>query len=283
MIFEGDKAAVISDGITYLNPDRFDEAMQFAVRNSCRKICIYDYAGPPRFIDLSFLLKIPSLTHLRLMPNFASNSNIDALYALNNLTDLDWYDENIPIDISKLNNLIYLGCKESHNITLKGVETVSRMTISHAHDLSFFPELPSVKKLMLRNFGGNILTGLEGFCNIVDLSVKIAKKLDNILSIKNCTKLSSLELEGVSKNLDYTSLDGNSSIKELYLRSSIGSCEFISKMHALEYFLCTGVILDGDLDPIFKSKSLSKVYIRPYKKNYTPNKTDVETRFGSID
>jgi hypothetical protein len=226
------------------------------------------------------LLSIPHVVYLRSLPVLSEKSIIDPIYSLKNLQLLDWGDTKNTIQVSRFKNLKTLLCEGTENIILDKANSISYLYFRRLKNLNLLPFLTGVKKLELRNFGGNNLNGIENLINIRELIIKTAKNLDDISEIVKCINIDSIEIENIKNTLDYSCLKKCKSITQLYLRVNIKSCGFISKMPILETFLCTGEIDDANLNPLFESNSLRSVYIKPFRKKYNKSQSDIEDRFG---
>mgnify|MGYP003521774595 FL=1 len=276
MEFNGFGISMVDD-VVYIDADNMAPGIEFLKRHAFDKIGIYCEDKRPRTIDFSFLEYFPETTYLRSMPKLSNRSTIEAIYKLKGLRHLEWTDTNLPLHVSRFKQLDVLACEGDAKIPREEARQVSLLVLWRARDLQLLSSLNSVRKLELRNFLGDDLSGIEQAPFLESLMLKVAKKLNQIDDIFKCERLKIFEADSVSKTLNYDPLIHCDKLSEIYLRSGARSCKFLSDARSVLVFWCCGVIEDGDLDPIFLSRTLKHVYINPFKKFYNRNKGEIES------
>ena len=267
------------DDYIMLDIENIDSAIEYTLSKFPRvnKIGIASNRTNVYQINLDFLEKLPHITHFKLSCSLAESVNIQPIYYLKELQFLQWWSDN-KVDISKFPKLNTLVCHYSDNIIFNN-NNLSFLYLSYANKLSFLDKIPNLTRLVLRNYSGIDLSGINHLSNLDELTIRLARKLIDIKDILECKNLSEIEFEGINKQVDLSILSKCENLKGLYLHMSIPNCLFLKEMKNIESFVCKE-IEDNDLSPIFESTTLSYVYLYKYKRTYNYNKKDFEKRFS---
>lgn len=261
-----------------LDVENIDRAIEYVLSKfpQVDKIGIASNTNGVYEINLDFLKQFPNITHFKLSCFLAKSTDIQPIYYLKELQWLQWWSDN-KVDISKFPKLNTLVCHYSDNIIFNN-NNLSFLYLSYANKLSFLDKIPNLTRLVLRNYSGIDLSGINHLSNLDELTIRLARKLIEIKDILECKNLCEIEFEGINKQVDLSILSKCENLKGLYLHMSIPNCLFLKEMKNIESFVCKE-IEDNDLSPIFESTTLSYVYLYKYKRTYNYNKKDFEKRF----
>lgn len=267
------------DDYIMLDVENIDRAIEYVLSKfpQVDKIGIASNTNGVYEINLDFLKQFPNITHFKLSCFLAKSTDIQPIYYLKELQWLQWWSDN-KVDISKFPKLNTLVCHYSDNIIFNN-NNLSFLYLSYANKLSFLDKIPNLTRLVLRNYSGIDLSGINHLSNLDELTIRLARKLIEIKDILECKNLCEIEFEGINKQVDLSILSKCENLKGLYLHMSIPNCLFLKEMKNIESFVCKE-IEDNDLSPIFESTTLSYVYLYKYKRTYNYNKKDFEKRFS---
>ena len=267
------------DDYIMLDVENIDRAIEYVLSKfpQVDKIGIASNTNGVYEINLDFLKQFPNITHFKLSCFLAKSADIQPIYYLKELQWLQWWSDN-KVDISKFPKLNTLVCHYSDNIIFNN-NNLSFLYLSYANKLSFLDKIPNLTRLVLRNYSGIDLSGINHLSNLDELTIRLARKLIEIKDILECKNLCEIEFEGINKQVDLSILSKCKNLKGLYLHMSIPNCLFLKEMKNIESFVCKE-IEDNDLSPIFESTTLSYVYLYKYKRTYNYNKKDFEKRFS---
>lgn len=267
------------DDYIMLDVENIDRAIEYVLSKfpQVDKIGIASNTNGVHEINLDFLKQFPNITHFKLSCFLAKSADIQPIYYLKELQWLQWWSDN-KVDISKFPKLNTLVCNYSDNIIFNN-NNLSFLYLSYANKLSFLDKIPNLTRLVLRNYSGIDLSGINHLSNLDELTIRLARKLIEIKDILECKNLYEIEFEGINKQVDLSILSKCENLKGLYLHMSIPNCLFLKEMKNIESFVCKE-IEDNDLSPIFESTTLSYVYLYKYKRTYNYNKKDFEKRFS---
>lgn len=267
------------DDYIMLDVENIDRAIEYVLSKfpQVDKIGIASNTNGVYEINLDFLKQFPNITHFKLSCFLAKSADIQPIYYLKELQWLQWWSDN-KVDISKFPKLNTLVCHYSDNIIFNN-NNLSFLYLSYANKLSFLDKIPNLTRLVLRNYSGIDLSGINHLSNLDELTIRLARKLIDIKDILECKNLCEIEFEGINKQVDLSILSKCENLKGLYLHMSIPNCLFLKEIKNIESFVCKE-IEDNDLSPIFESTTLSYVYLYKYKRTYNYNKKDFEKRFS---
>ncbi len=266
------------DDYIMLDVENIDRAIEYVLSKfpQVDKIGIASNTNGVYEINLDFLKQFPNITHFKLSCFLAKSADIQPIYYLKELQWLQWWSDN-KVDISKFPKLNTLVCHYSDNIIFNN-NNLSFLYLSYANKLSFLDKIPNLTRLVLRNYSGIDLSGINHLSNLDELTIRLARKLIDIKDILECKNLCEIEFEGINKQVDLSILSKCENLKGLYLHMSIPNCLFLKEIKNIESFVCKE-IEDNDLSPIFESTTLSYVYLYKYKRTYNYNKKDFKKRF----
>ncbi len=253
----------ISKGIEYAKNNNFD---------SIRIRTLNRNAGQTYDINLSSFDNQSFIRQLKINDDFKIKKllSVESLYSIQNLKLLSFKDKSFKLDFSKIPQLETLYFKYN-----KGVSNLG--ALKNLNDLLIFSlNVPNCKKLselsnleMLRLTRGNFTTlqGIENLKKVKRFDVAYNSKLTDAKAISSLSCLEKLHIEKCKLLTDFSFLEGNTSIKELFI-DNLDSIDFVSSMPNLEkinFWDCK----DGNMKPLLESKSLKQINFYPNKKHYT--------------
>lgn len=210
----------------------------------------------------------------------SEDTDISPLYGFERLEVLLWGEQKVPISLGKFSQLREFSFEaKKHKVDFSGSGLFS-LEVLGGSDLNFLTRVPKLQKLTLRGYNGEDLKGIEHLKYLEDITIRGAKKLNNLKNITQCHQLKVFCLEYVAKNLNLSWLS-STNIEYLYIYNAVGTCAFVEKMQRLEYLMIKEV-LDNDLTLIFNNNTLKEVYLLVHKKSYSHSKAELLQRFGSI-
>jgi internalin A len=102
--------------------------------------------------------------------------------------------------------------------------------------------------------------------------------LVDISAVGELSKLKDLYVEKCKRLRDFSCLNENDSIEEIFI-SELDSIKFVSSMKEIKS-LKFWDLQDGDISPVFAARSLKDVFFTPNKKHYTHTVQEVQTLLG---
>jgi hypothetical protein len=161
-------------------------------------------------IDFSWLIELPEIHTLQIRINLTKKSNIDGIYKLPGLKELEYSDNynRMPLDHNKLKTLEYLHLSYSKNLRLKNcsfdlLENLKSLRLRHIKDEINCIFIGKIKKLEYLEFSWSrslkTLEGIENCKNIKSLSLRNLSQLENINSINRLEMLKGIWVENCKK------------------------------------------------------------------------------------
>lgn len=268
-----------------VHANNFEKGIEFAKQNKLFQIQLRGaYGTIKQEIDFNLLSTISEQLKMLSFSGFngklESIKNLDAIYELENLETLYVQDkQNFKINISRFKNLKKLSVFFSSNIIelsiAKNLETLVIVGGYSKSDLDFLENLQSLKTLHIyKSSKIKTLNGTQKLTNLSELKLAFNKNLSDIDKIQE-THIKKLYIEKCKKLTDFSILKNNSSIQELFI-TELESLNFVKSMKKIEkihFWHCE----DGDLNPLFESKTLKTVFITKDKKHYTHTQAQINT------
>lgn len=262
---------------TIVHANNFEEGIEFARKNKLSQIQLRGaYGTRPQEIDFNLLITISKQLKMLSFSGFNSKleivKNVDALYKLENLEILYIQDkQNFKINISKFKNLkelsIFFSSKIIDLSIAKKLETLVIIGGYSKSNLTFLEDLQSLKILHIyKSSKIETLKSIQKLTNLSELKLAFNKNLSDIDQIQE-THIKKLYIEKCKKLTDFSILKNNSTIQELFI-TELDSLSFVKSMKKIEkihFWHCE----DGDLNPLFESKTLKTIFITKDKKHYT--------------
>jgi hypothetical protein len=262
----------IRDGVVTTEPAQFDEAIATVAREKLHGVMLTNdfgpkQPGPPR-VDLSRLLTVPFIEEFGFSPGFDPKRlvNFEALYELRNLKKLGMHSY-LAVDLSRFAKLEMLFLTDGRRCT--GLGSLSELQQAHiwrleAPDLSFVATMPRLAKLRLIQLRHQRIQGLDRSPKLSSLDISHSSKLVGIGGIPQC--LASLSIKRCAKLRDLAFLAHHPKLEFLYV-DVMADLALVPQLPMLAYVSFENV-LDGDLSPLLKSASLTKVGFHPAKRKH---------------
>ncbi len=194
--------------------------------------------------------------------------NVETLYTLKKLKHLQ-FKHSLNIDLShfiQLESLYIKDDKKIENIHL--LINLKDLLISSTkkEDCSQLKELKNLRTLRL---SGSIksLRGIENLTKLTDFKVSYSSKLEDINLLSLLPNLEKLHIEKCKLLTDFSFLNGNNSIKELFI-DNLNSINFVPTMLNLDkinFWFCK----DGNMKPLLNNKNVKQINFYPNKRHYT--------------
>lgn len=264
-----------NDSIGYLeiDPQFISEGLIFAEKeglDSIRIRTLNQNSGQTLELDLSSFDGKTFIKRLTINDDFKSGKviSLEKIYTLINLNQLQLLQP-INIDSANLQFLKSLYIKDDKKVkNLNYLKNLQELLISSTK-FDDCLHLKGLEELIQLRIGGSLksLTGIEYMPKLLGLRLTYSSKVSSIENIKLLKKLESLYIEKCKLLSDYSFLEGNQSIRNLFI-DELDSLSFVPSMSNLEsitFWNCK----DGNLEPLLKSKSLKQINFFPNKKNYT--------------
>ncbi|WP_289663812.1 hypothetical protein [Flavobacterium panacagri] len=260
-------------GYLEIDPQFLAEGIQHAEKlgfNAIRIRTLNQNSGQKYDIDFSSFQDRLFLNRLIINDDFkiGKTLSVESLYTLKKLIHLQ-LNQPVFIDLSYLNQLESLYIKDDKKVkNLNSLTHLKDLLISSAKEDSclFLKGLNQLKEFRI---SGNIkdLKGAENLSDLESLKITHSSKLIDIKALKTSLKLKKLHIEKCKLLSDFSFLEGNNAIKELFI-DDLDSIKFISSMSELEkinFWNCK----DGDMTPLLELKSLKQINFYPNKKHYS--------------
>lgn len=231
--------------------------------------------------DYSFLEKLIFIKELNIIDTDMKNLNcIESMSSLEELS-IEGTTED-TIDFTKLKNLkkCYLSWKKGYNSIFNStsVESLSLyFESSKPKSYDQIGQLVQLKKLSLNGAAIKDISFLKNFkklCWLEFVSCKTLADFSLISVLNNLRRLTIIDLPKLT-NLDFIEKLQNLKLLELEVKI-IDSLSPLEKIHSLEYLYLYRPtnVLDGDLSPILKIKSLKDIEFQN-KKHYNYKFNDI--------
>lgn len=225
--------------------------------------CMYDH-------DYSFLRSLPLLKHLSIGISVKQSN---------------------PIDLSNQQELETLGINWRKKITgLENCKRLSLLTLADfkEKDLQKIQGLKNLVELRIKTGTIESLQGADKLTNLQSLDIGNCKKLQSIKAINHLRKLKKIYLDTCPNVNDYQEVTDLPNLETLNLTDceKVQSLKFIEQYHSLQQISLLGntMIVDGDLSPAIRIKSLHHKYYTHYNLNLENPQYDqnVKNNLGKI-
>lgn len=198
-----------------------------------------------------------------------TDEGINGLYELRSLEHFSFEHASVKINLTNfplLEKLYYKYNEGTKNISsLKNLKDLLIFSLK-TKDCSYLKELHGLRMLRFTRGTFSSIDGIENL-KIKRLDIKYSSEIENINAIIDLPELEILNIEKCKKIRDYSFLDGNKSIKELFV-DNLDSLSFVPTMEKLEK-INVWDCKDGNMEYLLKSKSLRNINFYPNKKHYT--------------
>lgn len=253
--------------------DRFDEAIDFIVRNGCdglqlRSPATTDEVVPDfrRFEEVSDLL-----IHLSIDSSgkLKRARDPDGIYALSRLQKLVLAKERLEIDVSRFGELREMGIEYSPGISgLAGCAALQTLVLRKypKSDLAELSPLGRLSRLHVYQSKITSVDGIEGLGELEEVALSYNSGLSDVHGIPRSAKVRKLHLERCERLAAFR-FDENSTVRELFI-TSIASAGNVERLSALELITFWN-LLDGDLAAFLTLPSLKEIRFHPQKKHYS--------------
>lgn len=208
--------------------------------------------------------------------------SMESIYTLKNLKMLSLKGNKIELDLSKLTQLEALYYK--YGIKIKNVESLSNLKdlfilSFRGLNLNLLKGLLNLKRLRLSGGDFVSLDGIGALNKLERLDITYNSKLADATQINELICLREFHIEKCKSLNDFSFLEGNSTIEELFI-DKLNSLSFISSMKKLKS-INFGDCIDGDMTTLLKLKNLEQINFYPNKKHYTHTLDEIIDKTGA--
>lgn len=272
-------------GMFEIDPNHISEGLLRAREKGYEEIRIrsqnMDY-GSKFVIDFDVLTRNPFITKLDFADNVGIKSGQTALISrLVNLKHLAFENPSFKIDFKHVPQLEELIIKYH-----KGVKNVDslfnlkklQVRFYDGKDCAMFGKLAGLEQLKMVKGKLVSLKGVERLKKLEVLSLNYLSRLEDAYAVARLGHLRKLHVEKCKRLRNFSFLEGNLSIQELFV-SELNSVAFVGSMSNLRKFGFWNTE-DGDLSPILRASGLKDVHFYPDKKHYSHKKQELLELLG---
>jgi hypothetical protein len=232
-------------------------------------------AEPP-VADLVLLGEVPFLESLSVDVARERVVGFEGIYSLARLKKLGIHSYP-QLDLSRFPDLEQLFVTDGNGLV--NLERLTRLSLARiwklrADDLSFLAGMHELSELQLIQLRHERILGLDAAPALATLELSHCPKLASVGALPR--QLSKLKIGSCPRLRDLSFLAGHPSLQFLYA-DVVSSFAFVPTLERLSYIGFEDVA-DGDLRPLFASRSLRKVGL-PGKKHFFPPAAEVRKAF----
>ena len=205
----------------------------------------------------------------------------EGIYRLERLRELSYLDKKVKLDFSRLPRLEVLKAVYSKNFErLACLKNLKELLVVSAapEDCSFLVGLDDL--ISLRMSGGSVVSmkGVGELRSLASVKLDYMSKVEDASDLSNVAGLTDIYVERCKRLKDFSFVSNSKSVAKLFA-SEIDSLAFVPSCKRLRDLSFLS-LADGDMTPIFESKTLERVYFTPNKKHYTHTLDEVLNLIG---